>query len=116
MEMESKSATDLSIYKLVDVDKRKMDHYIYERAVDMNNDFQRTITDLSQLKCCQQECHYQKKNQIQNDKTPKLDGEIVIKPSTDKPTKDLTITVEWPEGTNLDGYTKQISKRWWKNI
>ncbi len=51
MEMEKVSATDLSIYKLVDVDKRKID-YIYERAVDMNNDFQRTITDLSQLKCC----------------------------------------------------------------
>lgn len=103
------SATDLSIYKLVHADLRKVD-YIYERAVDMNNDFQRTITDLSQLKMLLVGMPLPEENPDPNDKTPKLDGEIVIKPSTDKPTKDLTITVEWPEGTNLDGYTKQISK------
>ena len=44
-----------------------------------------------------------------DDDRPKLDGDIEIIKSTDKVSPELTITINWPDGTNLDGCTKKYS-------
>lgn len=100
--------TDLSLYKQMAVKEIDFDYY-HKKAVDMNNDYEITETDHSQLKMMLVGLPLPEEKRDPNDKTPELDGEIEIQKSTEGATKQITITVNWPTGTNLDGCTKKIS-------
>lgn len=100
--------TDLSLYRQMAVKTIDFD-YCYQKAVDMNNDNAITETDHSQLKMMLVGLPLPEEKKDPNDRTPKLDGEIEIVTSTEGATKQLTITVNWPTGTNLEECTKKIS-------
>ncbi len=100
--------TDLSKLKQLLVGTAQFE-YCYQKAVDMNNDSQITSTDVAQLKMLLVGLPLPEEQIDPNDKTPRLDGEIEILRSTTEATHEVTITINWPTGKNLENCRKQVS-------
>ena len=100
--------TDLSKLKQLLVGTAQFE-YCYQKAVDMNNDSQITSTDVAQLKMLLVGLPLPEEELDPNDKTPRLDGEIEILRSTTEATHEVTITINWPTGKNLENCRKQVS-------
>ena len=98
--------TDLSKLKQMLVKSATFD-YCYQKAADMNNDNEITTTDVSLLKMFLVGMTLPAEQKDPN--SPKLNGQIEIKKSTETAAKQLTITVSWPEGENIEDYGKKIS-------
>lgn len=102
------TVTDLSILKQLYIGMKEL-NYENMKAADMNNDSQISITDISLLKMFLVGFDLPDEATDPDDDRPKLDGDIEIIKSTDKVSPELTITINWPDGTNLDGCTKKYS-------
>ena len=96
------TATDLSQFKLAEVGTEKIEGAKLE-ATDINKDGKPlTVLDRSQLKMLLVGLEIPaEEGEVQ------LEGEIVIKASTEEAAREVTIEVEWPEGA--EEYKKVIS-------
>ena len=102
------TVTDLSILKQLYIGMLEL-KYENMKAADMNNDNQISVTDISLLKMFLVGFELPDEVTDPDDDRPQLDGDIEIIKSTDKVSPELTITINWPSGTNLDGCTKKYS-------
>ena len=100
------SALDLSLFKSRYANLITLDT-INLMAGDLNNDKEITMVDLSQLKMLLVGLPLPEEEP--DSLLPKLDGEIEIKVTPEMASKEVTVTIEYPGGKNLENFVKKVS-------